>query len=105
MPLVRIDLRKGKDAAYRREIGLVVYEALVGVGVPTNDRFQVRKLVFRQGRSPVRALRQITETPRDVRGTRSRTSVPVFWLTVRLLWFERCLRSCAPGSRDRTNFG
>jgi 4-oxalocrotonate tautomerase len=41
MPLVRIDLRKGKDAVYRREIGRVVYEALVGVGVPTNDRFQV----------------------------------------------------------------
>jgi hypothetical protein len=28
MPLVRIDLRKGKDAAYRQEIGRVVYEAL-----------------------------------------------------------------------------
>jgi len=41
MPLVRIDLRKGKEAAYRQEIGRVVYEALVGVGVPKNDRFQV----------------------------------------------------------------
>jgi len=41
MPLVRIDLRKGKDAADRQEIGRVVYEALVGVGVPKNDRFQV----------------------------------------------------------------
>src|ERR1700751_292841 len=41
MPLVRIDVRKGKDAAYRQEIGRVVYEALVGVGVPKNDRFQV----------------------------------------------------------------
>lgn len=41
MPLVRIDLRRGKDAAYRREIGRVVYEAMVGVGVPENDRFQV----------------------------------------------------------------
>jgi phenylpyruvate tautomerase PptA (4-oxalocrotonate tautomerase family) len=41
MPLVRIDLRKGKDAAYRQEIGRVVYEALVGVGVPKDDRFQV----------------------------------------------------------------
>jgi phenylpyruvate tautomerase PptA (4-oxalocrotonate tautomerase family) len=28
MPLVRIDVRKGKDAAYRQEIGRVVYEAL-----------------------------------------------------------------------------
>jgi phenylpyruvate tautomerase PptA (4-oxalocrotonate tautomerase family) len=41
MPLARIDLRKGKDAAYRREIGRVVYEAMVGVGVPPKDRFQV----------------------------------------------------------------
>jgi 4-oxalocrotonate tautomerase len=41
MPLVRIDVRKGKDAAYRQEIGRVVYEALVGVGVPKDDRFQV----------------------------------------------------------------
>jgi len=41
MPLVRIDLRKGKGAAYRNEVGRVVYEALVGVGVPEKDRFQV----------------------------------------------------------------
>lgn len=41
MPLVRIDLRKGKDAAYRQEIGRVVYEALRGVGVPEKDRFQI----------------------------------------------------------------
>ena len=41
MPFVRIDLRKGKDAAYRQQIGRVVYEALVGVGVPKDDRFQV----------------------------------------------------------------
>ena len=41
MPLVRIDVRKGKDVAYRQEIGRVVYEALVGVGAPKNDRFQV----------------------------------------------------------------
>ena len=41
MPLARIDLRKGKDAAYRREIGRVVYEAMIGVGVPLKDRFQV----------------------------------------------------------------
>ena len=34
MPLVRIDLQKGKDAAYRKQIGRVVYEAMVGVGVP-----------------------------------------------------------------------
>jgi 4-oxalocrotonate tautomerase len=41
MPLVRIDLRKGKDAAYRQQIGRVVYDAMVGVGVPVDDRFQV----------------------------------------------------------------
>ena len=41
MPLVRIDVRKGKDAAYRQEIGRVVYQALVGLGVPKDDRFQV----------------------------------------------------------------
>ena len=41
MPLVRIDVRKGKDVAYRQEIGRVVYEALVGVGAPKDDRFQV----------------------------------------------------------------
>ncbi len=41
MPLVRIDLRKGKDAAYRQQIGRVVYEAMVSVGVPSNDRFQI----------------------------------------------------------------
>ena len=32
MPLVRIDLRKGKDLTYRQEIGRVVYEAMVAVG-------------------------------------------------------------------------
>ena len=41
MPLVRIDLRKGKDAAYRRRVGRVVYDAMVAVGVPANDRFQI----------------------------------------------------------------
>lgn len=41
MPLVRIDLRKGKDATYRQKIGRVVYDALVSVGVPKNDRFQL----------------------------------------------------------------
>jgi phenylpyruvate tautomerase PptA (4-oxalocrotonate tautomerase family) len=41
MPLVRIDLRRGKDAAYRQQVGHAVYEAMVGVGVPANDRFQI----------------------------------------------------------------
>jgi phenylpyruvate tautomerase PptA (4-oxalocrotonate tautomerase family) len=41
MPLVRIDLRKGKSDAHRQEIGRIVHEALVSVGVPKDDRFQV----------------------------------------------------------------
>ena len=41
MSFIRIDLRKGKDLTYRQEIGRVVYEAMVAVGVPANDRFQV----------------------------------------------------------------
>ena len=41
MPLVRIDLRKGKDATFREEISRIVHEALVSVGVPTDDRFQL----------------------------------------------------------------
>jgi 4-oxalocrotonate tautomerase len=41
MPLVRIDLRKGKDSAYKNEIARVVYEAMLSVGVPEGDRFQI----------------------------------------------------------------
>ena len=41
MPLVRVDLIAGKPAAYRRAIGDVVYDALIGIGVPEDDRFQV----------------------------------------------------------------
>jgi 4-oxalocrotonate tautomerase len=42
MPLVRIDLQKGKDAAYRQKAGQVVYEAMVAhTGVPKNDHFQI----------------------------------------------------------------
>jgi 4-oxalocrotonate tautomerase len=41
MPLVRIDLRKGKDATYGEAVGSVVHQALVGGGVPQDDRFQV----------------------------------------------------------------
>jgi phenylpyruvate tautomerase PptA (4-oxalocrotonate tautomerase family) len=41
MPLVRIDLRKGKDTTYREEIGLIVHDALISVGVPKDDHFQV----------------------------------------------------------------
>src|SRR5271167_2412498 len=41
MPLVRIDLREGKDATYREELGQIVHEALVSVGVPKDDLFRV----------------------------------------------------------------
>ena len=41
MPLVRIDLREGKSDAHRQEISRAVYDALLSVGVPTDDRFQV----------------------------------------------------------------
>ena len=41
MPLVRIDLPKGNDASYRSKIGEVVYQALLSVGVPANDKFQI----------------------------------------------------------------
>jgi 4-oxalocrotonate tautomerase len=42
MPLVRIDLQKGKDASYRQKAGRIVYEAMVAsTGVPNNDHFQI----------------------------------------------------------------
>jgi len=42
MPLVRIDLAKGKSIDFRRTIGDVVYDATVNtINVPQNDRFQV----------------------------------------------------------------
>src|SRR5260370_4662292 len=42
MPLVRIDLQKGKDAAFRQKVAQIVYEAMVAAaGVPKNDRFQI----------------------------------------------------------------
>ncbi len=42
MPLVRISLREGKSAAYRRAIGEGVHTAMVEtINVPLLDRFQV----------------------------------------------------------------
>ncbi len=41
MPFARIDLLTGTSAAFRQRVGQVVYEALLAVGVPENDRFQV----------------------------------------------------------------
>ena len=41
MPLVRIDLAAGKPAEYRCAIGQVIYDALLTINVPRDDRFQV----------------------------------------------------------------
>jgi len=41
VPLVRIDLREGKPSTYREAVSRVVHEALVSVGVPKDDRFQL----------------------------------------------------------------
>lgn len=42
MPLVRISLRQGKPAAYRRAIADAVHQAMVeALDVPAADRFQV----------------------------------------------------------------
>jgi phenylpyruvate tautomerase PptA (4-oxalocrotonate tautomerase family) len=42
MPLVRIDLLKGKTPEYREQVGQIVYRAMVdALAVPKNDRFQV----------------------------------------------------------------
>jgi phenylpyruvate tautomerase PptA (4-oxalocrotonate tautomerase family) len=42
MPLVRIDLARGKTEHYRSAIGDVVYDAMTAtLNVPANDRFQI----------------------------------------------------------------
>ena len=41
MPFARIDLVKGRSAAERQAIGEAVYQALLSIGVPAEDRFQV----------------------------------------------------------------
>lgn len=41
MPLVRIDLPTGKSPEQRRVIGDVVYDALLTIDVPPDDRFQI----------------------------------------------------------------
>jgi len=42
MPFVRIDLRQGKSAQYRKTIGEIVYSAMRDViDVPDGDKFQV----------------------------------------------------------------
>jgi 4-oxalocrotonate tautomerase len=41
MPMVRIDLIGGKSEGHRRAIGEAVHQALISIGVPADDRFQV----------------------------------------------------------------
>ena len=42
MPLVHIDLQKGKTSAFRQTVSDIVYQAIIEtVNVPANDRFQV----------------------------------------------------------------
>jgi 4-oxalocrotonate tautomerase len=42
MPLARIDLPAGKPAAYGRQVGDVVYDAMIAtLNAPKDDRFQV----------------------------------------------------------------
>ena len=42
MPLVRIDLARGKTEHYRRSVGEIVYEAMIAtLNVPADDRFQI----------------------------------------------------------------
>jgi 4-oxalocrotonate tautomerase len=42
MPLVRIELPRGKSPEYRRTVGEVVYDTMIqAMKVPVNDRFQV----------------------------------------------------------------
>ena len=42
MPLVRIDLLRGKSAEYRKALGEIVYQAMLDIiNVPKDDKFQV----------------------------------------------------------------
>ena len=41
MPLARIDLMHGKSDEYRQAIGNAAYDALLSIGVPEDDRFQI----------------------------------------------------------------
>jgi phenylpyruvate tautomerase PptA (4-oxalocrotonate tautomerase family) len=42
MPLVRIDLMRGKSATYRKTLGEIVYQAMrETINVPEGDKFQI----------------------------------------------------------------
>lgn len=42
MPLARIDLVRGKSAAFRKTLGEIIYKAMTEtINVPANDKFQI----------------------------------------------------------------
>jgi phenylpyruvate tautomerase PptA (4-oxalocrotonate tautomerase family) len=42
MPIVRIDLLEGKTPEYRKQLGDIVYRAMIeALGVPKDDRFEI----------------------------------------------------------------
>ncbi|MBF5066108.1 tautomerase family protein, partial [Salmonella enterica subsp. enterica serovar Istanbul] len=42
MPLVRIDLARGKPPAFRKQAGEIIYNAMrETINVPENDKFQI----------------------------------------------------------------
>jgi 4-oxalocrotonate tautomerase len=42
MPFVRIDLKRGTSAEYRKTLGEIVYKTMIDViNVPNDDKFQV----------------------------------------------------------------
>jgi 4-oxalocrotonate tautomerase len=42
MPLARIDLVRGKSAAFRKTLGEIVYKAMIDeINSPANDKFQI----------------------------------------------------------------
>jgi len=42
MPIVRIDLLEGKAPEYRKQLGEIVYRAMIeALGVPKDDRFEI----------------------------------------------------------------
>jgi phenylpyruvate tautomerase PptA (4-oxalocrotonate tautomerase family) len=58
MPLVRIDLRKGKQDAYRAAVSRIVHEALVSVGVPKDEQKKALYKAIADGLATNLSLRQ-----------------------------------------------
>jgi hypothetical protein len=56
MPMVRIDLIRGKSEGHRQAIGEAVHQALISIGVPANDRFRSSPSTIRRMRSRNRTI-------------------------------------------------